>query len=105
MLETLAAQTAAQGEVECVIAGKGYFSAHNMQACEAAQIEPLMAVARENRHPDWREPSLTSVDLCPEASDGLVTGQLNRCAKQIDVRKYARRTTPRLLLPSSLPLH
>ena len=55
MLETLASQTATQGKVEYLIADTGYFSAHNMNACDAAQIEPLIAVARENHHPDWRE--------------------------------------------------
>lgn len=55
ILETLAAQTATQGKVEYLIADTGYFSAENMKACEAQQIEPLMAVARENHHPDWRE--------------------------------------------------
>ena len=55
MLETLASQTATQGKVEYLIADTGYFSAHNVNACDAAQIEPLIAVARENHHPDWRE--------------------------------------------------
>jgi transposase/IS5 family transposase len=55
MLETLAAQAPTQDQVECLIADTGYFSEHNMQACEAAQIEPLIAVARENHHPNWRE--------------------------------------------------
>jgi transposase len=55
MLETLAAQRPTQDQVECLIADTGYFSEHNLQACEAAQIEPLIAVARENHHPNWRE--------------------------------------------------
>jgi transposase/IS5 family transposase len=55
MLETLAAQTPTQDQVECLIADTGYFSEHNMKACEAEQIEPLIAVARENHHPNWRE--------------------------------------------------
>ena len=55
MLETLAAQTATQGKVEKLIADTGFFSAHNIQACEAEQIVPLIAVARESHHPHWRE--------------------------------------------------
>ena len=55
MLETLAAQTATQGQVKCLIADTGYFSEHNMKACEGAKVEPLIAVARENHHPNWRE--------------------------------------------------
>ena len=55
MLETLASQTATQGKLEYLIADTGYFSAHNVNACDAAQIELLIAVAHENHHPDWRE--------------------------------------------------
>lgn len=55
MLATLAAQTPTQGNVDCLIADAGYFSEHNMNACEAAHIEPLIAVARESHHPSWRE--------------------------------------------------
>lgn len=55
MLATLEAQAATQGKVDCLIADAGYFSEHNLRACEAAQVEPLIAVARENHHPSWRE--------------------------------------------------
>ncbi|MEO8407924.1 MAG: IS1182 family transposase [Oxalobacteraceae bacterium] len=55
MLATLAAQTVTQGKVTCLIADTGYFSEHNMKACEAAKTEALLAVGRENHHPNWRE--------------------------------------------------
>lgn len=55
MLETLAAQTATRGQVKCLIADTGFFSEDNMKACETAKVEPLIAVARENHHPSWRE--------------------------------------------------
>ena len=55
MLDTLAAQSASQGQVTCLVADTGYFSEHNMKACEASKIFPLTAVARENHHPGWRE--------------------------------------------------
>jgi transposase len=55
MLETLAGQTATQGSVDCIVADTGYFSERNILACEVAGIEALIAVARENHHPDWRE--------------------------------------------------
>lgn len=55
MLDTLAAQTATKGQVKCLIADTGYFSEHNMKVCEASKIEPLIAVAREKHHPNWRE--------------------------------------------------
>ena len=55
MLETLAAQPQTRGAVEQVIADTGFYSEANVQACEAAKIEPYIAMAREEHHPNWRE--------------------------------------------------
>lgn len=55
MLETLDAQAEALGTVKCLIADTGYSSEKNLNACETAQIEPLIAVARDEHHPGWRE--------------------------------------------------
>gem|GEM_PF-608543 len=55
MLETLAAQSKALGTVECLLADTGFFSEKNVRACEAAKIDPLIAVARDEHHPGWRE--------------------------------------------------
>ena len=55
MLATLKAQAEAIGAVECLIADAGYCSEKNIKACEAAGIEPLIAVARDEHHPNWRE--------------------------------------------------
>lgn len=55
MLATLAKQAVTQGKVDCLVGDTDYFSAHNMTACEAARIEPLIAVGRESHHLDWRE--------------------------------------------------
>lgn len=38
-----------------LLADTGYFSASNVEACEAAGIQPLIAVARDSHHPAWRE--------------------------------------------------
>jgi IS5 family transposase len=38
-----------------LLADNGYLSAHNVEACEAAGIEPLIAMARDSHHPAWRE--------------------------------------------------
>ncbi len=38
-----------------LLADTGYFSAANVQACEAAGIEPSIAVARDAHHPHWSE--------------------------------------------------
>jgi transposase/IS5 family transposase len=40
---------------ERLLADTGYFSANNVEVCEAAGIEPLIAVARDSHHPAWRE--------------------------------------------------
>ena len=55
MLEILKAQAVTLGAVERLIADTGFSSEKNIDACEAAHIEPLIAVAREDHHPGWRE--------------------------------------------------
>ena len=69
MLATLKAQTPVLGVVERLIADTGFSSEKNIKACEAADIEPLIAVAREDHHPGWRErhgePSPLPADATP----------------------------------------
>ena len=55
MLETLTAQTQRLGKVTGLIADTGFCSETNITACETAGIAPLIAVAKEDHHPDWRE--------------------------------------------------
>ena len=55
MLKTLDAQAETLGAVERLMADTGYSSETNIKACEAAHIEPLIAVAKEEHHPGWRE--------------------------------------------------
>ena len=55
MLETLKAHTEVLGAVECLIADTGFCSEKNIKACEAAHVEPLIAMARDEHHPGWRE--------------------------------------------------
>lgn len=69
MLDTLAALPASLGKVDTLLADTGYCSAANIAACEAARIEPYIAVAREDHHPDWRarftEPAPLATDATP----------------------------------------
>jgi len=69
MLGTLQAQAETLGAVECLIADTGFSSEKNIRACEAARIEPLIAVARDEHHPGWRErhsePSPLPADATP----------------------------------------
>ena len=55
MLQTLAAQPQTRAAVEQVIADTGFYSEKNIQACAAAKVEALIAVARDEHHPGWRE--------------------------------------------------
>jgi transposase len=55
MLEKLATLPATLGKVEHLLADTGYCSKSNLAACEEAEIEPFIAVAREDHHPGWRE--------------------------------------------------
>ena len=55
MLETLAAQAKRLGKVTGLIADTGFCSETNITACETAGVAPLIAVAKEDHHPDWRE--------------------------------------------------
>lgn len=55
MLEVIATLPTSLGKVEHLLADTGYCSKNNLAACEAAEIEPFIAVAREDHHPGWRE--------------------------------------------------
>ena len=55
LLAPLAALPEALGEVDQLLADTGFCSARNVVACEAAGIEPLIAVARDEHHAGWRE--------------------------------------------------
>jgi transposase len=55
MLAILAAQSEALGEVTCLIADAGFSSEKNILACEKANLNPHIALARESHHPGWRE--------------------------------------------------
>ena len=55
MLATLKAQVEVLGAVDSLIADSGFCSEKNIMACEAAGIDPVIAVARDAHHPDWRQ--------------------------------------------------
>ena len=68
MLQTLAAQALTHDEVRHLIADTGFFSEKNVQACQAARITPLIAVARDEHHPDWRARHSEAAPLEPNAA-------------------------------------
>ena len=55
MIEVLQEQAPKLGEVETLIADTGFCSEKNILACEEANMEPLIAVARQDHHPHWSE--------------------------------------------------
>ncbi len=72
MIERIAALPASLGKVESLLADTGYCSTANIAACETAGIEPYIAVAREDHHPDWRarftEPTPLEAEATPIAT-------------------------------------
>jgi transposase/IS5 family transposase len=55
MLEKLQALPTGLNSPETLAADSGYYSEKNVTACQDAKIEPLIAVKREEHHPDWKE--------------------------------------------------
>jgi transposase len=51
MLEKLDKLPDELGAIETLLANTGYFSEANVQACVAAQIDPLIAMGRQSHHP------------------------------------------------------
>ena len=50
------------------LADTGYFSAKNVDVCLAAKIDPLIAVKRDEHHPDWRDRFTEPPPLADDAS-------------------------------------
>jgi len=72
MLKTLQGQAGKLGTVQTLIADTGYCSEKNILACEAAKTRPLIAVAREDHHPHWRERFIEPAPL-PEGATPMQT--------------------------------
>ena len=67
MLERLSALPEGLGTVNQLLADTGFFSGKNVAACEAAGIDPLIAVARDDHHATWRDRFTEPVPL-PEGA-------------------------------------
>jgi transposase len=55
MLAKLGALPEELGAIETLLADNGYFSAANVQACVAAEVDPLIAMGRQPHHPPLAE--------------------------------------------------
>ena len=53
---------------ETMLIDSGYYSEKNVATCEAAQITPLIAVGREEHHPNWRERFTEPAPLATDAT-------------------------------------
>jgi transposase len=89
MLQTLKAQTDVLGAVERLIADTGFSSEKNIKACEAAHVEPLIAVARDEHHPGWRERHSEPAPLADNAT--LMQAMAHRLKTKAGRARYALR--------------
>jgi transposase len=70
MLEQLAQLPGSLGRVDSLSADCGFCSEKNITACEAAGVEPYLAVARQDHHPHWQE-RFTQPAPCPDDATAL----------------------------------
>lgn len=68
MVEKMQANPEGLNQPETWLADTGYYSAKNVATCVAAGIEPLIAVKRDQHHPDWRERFTEPAPLAEGAS-------------------------------------
>jgi transposase len=55
MIEKLKTLAQELGRAKRILADNGYFSEANVEACEAARIEPLIAMGRSSHHLSWKQ--------------------------------------------------
>jgi transposase len=65
MLDKIGAMPKELGAAETLLADTGYFSAANVEACEKAGVEPLIAMGRQPHHPPLQE-RFETAPLAPE---------------------------------------
>lgn len=69
MLDQLAALPASLGQVTELVADTGFYSAKNVQACQAHGIDPFIALKRDEHHPApaerFTEPAALPADATP----------------------------------------
>jgi hypothetical protein len=81
------------GKVDTLLADTGYFSAANVAACEAAGIDPLIAMGRQPHHPPVGE--RFGPDPLPPESPTPVEAMAHRLKTREGRNLYAlRRQTP-----------
>ncbi|MFO1466947.1 MAG: IS1182 family transposase [Steroidobacteraceae bacterium] len=71
MLEKLAALPEELGRAQCILADNGYLSEANVEQCEAAQIEPLIAMGRCPHHLSWKQRFAPAPKSPPDSATSL----------------------------------
>jgi transposase len=71
LLAQLAPLSERLGKTARLLADTGYYSEKNVEACQGANIEPLIAIGRDQHHPGWRE-RFTEPDPLPEDATPVV---------------------------------
>lgn len=70
MLQQLQQLPATLGKAKTLLADRGFYSADNVEACERAQLIPLIALARQTHHAHWSERHREAPSL-PDGADAL----------------------------------
>jgi hypothetical protein len=89
MLEKLQALPEGLNQPEQCLADAGYFSEANVDTCEAAGIEPLIALHRDEHHPHWSE--RFGEPSAPQAGAKPVERMANRLKTRTGRAAYALR--------------
>jgi transposase len=92
MLDKLGALPAELGEVETLLADTGYFSEVNVEACVAAEVDPLIAMGRQPHYPSLAE---RSAPVPPPENPTPVEAMAHRLKTPEGKKLYAlRKQTP-----------
>jgi transposase len=89
MLALLTAQSDHLGMPSCLLADTGYCSEKNIAACADANVAPLIAVARDEHHPGWRERHSEPAPLAANA--GVVQRMAHTLKTKAGRAQYALR--------------
>ena len=89
MLGTLQRLGAQLGAVQTLVADTGHCSEKNILACQQANIEPLIAVARQDHHSHWRERHTAPAPLAQGATP--VQTMAHRLKTLVAAKTYALR--------------
>ena len=71
MIEKLQALPAELGRAKRILADSGYLSERNVEQCEAAKIEPLIATGRTPHHQSWKQRFAAAPKTPPESATAL----------------------------------